>query len=62
MLFCMSFSVLANTHKLYNHFPFVAIKPKLLLGPHVGITHIGNLSGNDSGDFPETFSKIYEFK
>ena len=23
---------------------------------------IGKLSGNDSGDFPETFSKIYDFK
>ena len=26
------------------------------------LTHIGKLSGNDSGDFPETFSKIYDFK
>ena len=23
-------------------------------------THIGKLSGSDSGDFPETFSKIYD--
>ena len=26
------------------------------------LTHIGKLSGNDSGDFPETFSIIYDFK
>jgi len=26
------------------------------------LTHIGKLSGNDSGDFPETFSKIKDFK
>ena len=25
------------------------------------LIHIGKLSGNDSGDFPETFSKIYDF-
>ena len=25
-------------------------------------THIGKLSGNDSGDFPGTFSEIYDFK
>ena len=26
------------------------------------LTHIGKFSGNDSGDFPETFSKIDDFK
>ena len=25
------------------------------------LTHMGKLSGHDSGDFPETFSKIYDF-
>ena len=26
------------------------------------LTHIGKLSGSDTGDFSETFSKIYDFK
>ena len=30
--------------------------------PSNDLTHIGKLSGNDSGDFPETLSKIYDLK
>ena len=29
--------------------------------PDGAITHIGKLSGNDSGDFPETFSEKKSF-
>ena len=28
----------------------------------IKLTHIGKLSGHDTGNFPETFSKIYDFK
>ena len=43
MLFCMSFSVLANTHTIKFHFSnknscldYKMERPKLKLGPHVG--------------------------
>ena len=39
------------------NFPFLLEIMTLKIKDENELTHIGKLSGNDSGDFPETFSK-----
>ena len=62
MLFCMSFSVLANTHKLYNQFSFVAIKPKLILGPYRWYNLNDSLRQDPDGEIENFRKSIFEIR
>ena len=60
MLFCMSFSVLANTHKLYNHFPFVAINGTTKAHTGAARWYYLNDSPTETVQFWRRLSELYQ--